>query len=154
MLADGRGGPCGTAAALDLFEKAAAEGHSGAMFALGALYAGGHDLPEDRMTAQRWFRAAAELGHGQAQLMLGRYLAEGVAGEPNPAEARSWFEQAAAQGIEEAQADLAALRGNPAIRAGLRFPNHCRGSGSAIETDGHGMRVIRNHRILWRGCTP
>ena len=74
MLADGRGGPCGTAAALDLFEKAAAEGHSGAMFALGALYAGGHDLPEDRMTAQRWFRAAAELGHGQAQLMLGRYL--------------------------------------------------------------------------------
>jgi TPR repeat protein len=80
------------------------------MFALGALHAGGHDLPEDRLAAQRWFRAAAELGHGQAQLMLGRYLAEGAAGKPNPAEARSWFEQAAAQGIEEAQADLAALR--------------------------------------------
>jgi TPR repeat protein len=76
-----------------------------------ALYAGGHDLPEDRTAAQRWFRAAAELGHGQAQLMLGRYLAEGVAGEPNPSEARSWFEQAAAQGIEEAQADLAARPG-------------------------------------------
>ncbi|HJY47931.1 MAG TPA: hypothetical protein VJ349_04685, partial [Stellaceae bacterium] len=86
-------------------------GHSGAMFALGALRAGGHDIAEDRAAAQRWFRAAAELGHGQAQLMLGRYLAEGAAGEPNPAEARSWFEQAAAQGIEEAQADLAALPG-------------------------------------------
>jgi TPR repeat protein len=78
---------------------------------LGALYAGGHDLPEDRTAAQCWFRAAAELGHGQAQLMLGRYLAEGVAGAPNPSEARSWFEQAAAQGIEEAQADLAARPG-------------------------------------------
>jgi hypothetical protein len=76
---------------------------------LGALHAGGHHLPEDRVAAQRWFRAAAEFGHGQAQLMLGRYLAEGAAGEPNPSEARLWFEQAAAQGIEEAQADLAAL---------------------------------------------
>jgi TPR repeat protein len=79
------------------------------MFALGALYAGGHDVPEDRAAAQRWSRAAAALGHGRAQLMLGRYLAEGAAGEPDPAEARSWLEQAAAQGIEEAQADLAAL---------------------------------------------
>ena len=58
------------------------------MFALGALYAGGHGVPEDRAAAQRRFRAAAELGHGQAQLMLGRYLAEGAAGEPDPVEAR------------------------------------------------------------------
>jgi hypothetical protein len=79
------------------------------MFALGALYAGGHDLAEDRAAAQRWFRAAAELGHGQAQLILGRYLAEGITNEPDPVEARLWFEQAAAQGIDEAQADLAAL---------------------------------------------
>ena len=78
-------------------------------FALGALFAGGHDVPEDRVAALRWFRAAAELGHGQAQLMLGRYLAEGVDGEPDPVEASNWLEQAAAQGIEEAQADLAAL---------------------------------------------
>jgi hypothetical protein len=85
------------------------------MFTLGALYADGHELPEDRAAAQNWFRAAAELGHGQAQLMLGRYLAEGAAGEPKPAEARSWFEQPAAQGIEEAQADLAALHA-PALQ--------------------------------------
>ena len=108
MMVNGRGGARDTGAALQLFEKAAAAGHSGAMFALGALHAGGHDLAEDRAAAQRWFHAA-ELGYGQAQLMLGRYLADGIAGEPNPAEARSWFEQAAAQGIEEAQADLAAL---------------------------------------------
>jgi len=80
------------------------------MFALGALHAGGHDLPEDRAAAQRWFRAAAKRGHGQAQLMLSRYLAHGAAGEPNLAEARQWLEQAVAQGIEEAQTDLSALR--------------------------------------------
>jgi TPR repeat protein len=43
------------------------------MFALGGLHGGGHGLPMDRATAQRWFRAAAQPGYGQAQLMLGRY---------------------------------------------------------------------------------
>jgi len=94
---------------LDLFEKAAAKGHSGAMFALGALHGGGHGLPMDRRVAQRWFRAAANLGHGQAQLMLGRYLGSGVAGESNPVEAREWLERAVAQGVADAQHDLAEL---------------------------------------------
>jgi len=94
---------------VELFEKAAAKGHSGAMFALGALHSGAHDLPMDRATAQRWFRAAAELGHGQAQLTLGRYLAGGVAGERNAAEARLWLERALAQGVTDAEPDLAAL---------------------------------------------
>jgi TPR repeat protein len=58
------------------------------MFALGAMYSGGHNCPVDRAEAQRRFRAAAELGHGQAQLMLARYLRSGVAGERNLAEAR------------------------------------------------------------------
>ena len=80
------------------------------MFALGAMHGGGHTLPMDRMTAQRWFRAAAELGHGHAQLMLGRYLASGAAGKPNPLEARIWLERAVAQGVLDAEADLAELR--------------------------------------------
>jgi uncharacterized protein len=91
--------------ALGLFEKAAAKGHSGAMFALGALHGGGHDLSMDRKIAQRWFRAAAELGHGQAQLMLGRYLAGGVAGERNTVEGLEWLGRAAAQGIADAESD-------------------------------------------------
>jgi uncharacterized protein len=45
-----------TAAALGLFEKAAAKGHAGAMFALGALHAGGHGMPTNR--AARGMRAA------------------------------------------------------------------------------------------------
>ena len=79
------------------------------MFALGVLRGSGHDLPLDRVTAQRWFRAAAELGHGQAQLMLGRYLATGAAGEHDADEARDWLERAAAQGIADAESDLAEL---------------------------------------------
>ena len=95
-------------------QKAAGKGHSGAMFALGVLYGGDHDLPMDRMAALRWFRAAAELGHGPAQLMLGRYLASGPAGERNPVEARDWLESAAAQGITDAESDLAELSANHA----------------------------------------
>ena len=48
MMLNGRGAPRDPAAAQALFEKAAAQDHSGAMFALGALHAGGHNLPADR----------------------------------------------------------------------------------------------------------
>ena len=79
------------------------------MFALGAMFGGGHNLPIARATAQRWFRAAAESGHGHAQLMLGRYIASGAADKPNPVEARQWLERAVAQGILDAESDLAGL---------------------------------------------
>jgi TPR repeat protein len=104
-LADG--GPRSLAGALELFEKAADKENSGAMFALGALNSGGHNLPVDRPVAERWFRATAERGH--AQMMLGRYLVKGVAGELNPVEGRLWLEPAIAQGIAEAEPDLAAF---------------------------------------------
>jgi TPR repeat protein len=92
-----------------LFEKAAGRGHLGATFAVGAMYGGGHEVPMDRPTAQRWFRAAAERGHAYAQMMLGRYLARGLAGERDTARARVWLERALAQGLQEARTDLAAL---------------------------------------------
>jgi hypothetical protein len=41
-------------------------------------------------------------------------------------------------------------RSNPAIRAGLRFPNHCRGSGGAIEKNlqlGHFLGFPATPRI-------
>jgi TPR repeat protein len=88
---------------LELFEKAAAKENSGAMFALGTLNSGGHNLPVDRRVAQRWFRAAAERGHGHAHMMLGRYLVKRVAGELNPVEGRLWLERAIAQGMRRSQ---------------------------------------------------
>ena len=108
--------------ALELFKKAAAKGHAGAMFALGALHAGGHGMPTNRSLAQQWFRAAAELGHGHAQMMLGRYLSSGAAGDQDDEDARVWPERAVAEGIAEAEPDLAALRA-PA-RASLPVIEH------------------------------
>ena len=93
----------------ELFEKAADRGHVGAMFAVGAMHGGGHEVPWDRVVAQRWFRAAAERGHPYAQMMLGRYLARKLAGEQDIEEARRWTERAVAQGLQDAKADLAAL---------------------------------------------
>jgi TPR repeat protein len=79
------------------------------MFAVGAMTGGGHDVPMDRVTAQRWFRAAAERGHPQAQMMLGRYLYRGLAGQRDLAQARVWLEKAIAQGLQEVKAELASL---------------------------------------------
>jgi TPR repeat protein len=108
MLVNGRGGAQDAAAALRLCEQAAAKGHCGAMFALGAIYSGGH-ITVDRAAAERWFRAAAKRGHGHAQLMLGRYLRSGAAGQQNLPEARHWFESAIEQGIVEAEAEVTEL---------------------------------------------
>jgi TPR repeat protein len=79
------------------------------MFALGAMYSGGHAIAVDRAKAEHWFRAAAERGHGQAQLMLGRYLRSGAAGHSDLKQARHWLEMAATQGIVDADAELADL---------------------------------------------
>lgn len=107
MMLNGRGGPVCPAAAVALFEEAAAKGHSGAMFALGAVNAGG--ARADPEAAQRWFSAAAERGHGYAQLALGRYLASTTAGERDLARARFWYNKALAQSIPEAETELAML---------------------------------------------
>ena len=109
MLVNGRGGPRDLAGAVKLFEKAAAQGHSGAMFALGTLHGGGHGLPTTGEPRKNGSARRPKLGHGQAQLMLGRYLANGAGDELNPEEARQWLERAAAQGVADAQHDLAEL---------------------------------------------
>jgi TPR repeat protein len=106
MLLNGRGGERNTEQAIALFGKAAAKNHSGAMFALGAIFAAGRYVAADSQTAQRWFRVAAERGHGHAQSMLGRFLLHGDAGDLT-VEGRMWLERAVAQGITEAEHDLA-----------------------------------------------
>ena len=49
LMLTGRGGPKDHPAALVLFEKAAGRGHVGAMFAMGAMHGGGHEVPTDRV---------------------------------------------------------------------------------------------------------
>jgi hypothetical protein len=109
MMVNGRGGERDHYEAARLFKKAAELGHGGAMFGLGALYGGGHDLPIDRPLALRWFRDAAERGHPQAQLMLGRYLRLGLASPADPDQARLWLQRAIESGVPEAAADIAAI---------------------------------------------
>jgi TPR repeat protein len=108
-MVNGRGGPRDHFEAARHFARAAELGHGGAMFGLGALYGGGHDVPMDRAAAFRWFRQAAERSHPQAQLMLGRYLRLGLAGPPDTEEARIWFKRALDSGISDAATELANL---------------------------------------------
>jgi TPR repeat protein len=109
MMLTGRGGAKDHETALSLFLRAAERGHVGAMFAVGAMYGGGHEVQADRVVAQRWFEAAAGRGHPRAQLMLGRYLARNLAGVQDVKKARRWLERALAQGIQDAKTDLATL---------------------------------------------
>jgi TPR repeat protein len=81
MMVNGRGGPRDSFTAIALFQKAAREGHVGAMFALGVLYSGGHDIPANRSVAQHWFQAAAERGNSCAQVILSRYYPERGGGD-------------------------------------------------------------------------
>ncbi|TIO38146.1 MAG: sel1 repeat family protein, partial [Mesorhizobium sp.] len=49
MLLNGSGGKRSPEAAIQLFRRAAADGHAGAMFALGALQSSGEGLPVDHV---------------------------------------------------------------------------------------------------------
>jgi TPR repeat protein len=114
---NGRGGPRDHFEAARQFARAAELGHGGAMFGLGALYGGGHDVPMDRAAAFRWFRQAAERSHPQAQLMLGRYLRLGLAGPPDLDGARLWFKRALDSGLSEAATELANLNAQQSSHA-------------------------------------
>ncbi|MDT8870631.1 tetratricopeptide repeat protein [Komagataeibacter rhaeticus] len=52
---EGHGGPRDHAGALALYHRAAAAGRAEAMFSLGAMYGGGHDVAPDRAQALHWF---------------------------------------------------------------------------------------------------
>lgn len=92
--------------ALALYHQAADGGSVDALFSLGAMYGGGHDVPEDRVRARAYFEKAAQQGHVLGQLMLGRYLLEGIGGDAQPEEGRLWLQRAAEQGDEKAHALL------------------------------------------------
>jgi uncharacterized protein len=103
------------ARALELYLAAAERGHVGAMFSAGAIYGGGHDVPEDRVKARAWFKRAAERGNGLAQLMYGRYLVRGLGGPANSVEGREWLVRAQGQGVKDAVAELQRLSGEDQV---------------------------------------
>ena len=67
MMADGVGGPKDDVAARGLFEKAAAQGHAGALERMGAFAQAGRGGPEDKDAAKAYYEKAAALGNEDAK---------------------------------------------------------------------------------------
>ena len=91
------GSPEDDAEAVRWFRMAAEQGHAGAQFNLGLMYAEGRGVPEDHAAAADWYRMAAEQGHAGAQTNLGVMYAEGQGVAKDDVEATRWFRKAARQ---------------------------------------------------------
>lgn len=100
----------GTAAAW--YERAAAQGHAGAQFALGMLYyngAGDGSVPRDPERAIRWLAAAGQQGSAYARYLVGRMFREGRGVEKDLEAAEAWCRAAAQQGVAGAQYEVGLL---------------------------------------------
>ena len=97
-------------AAAGWFHRAAEQGHAGAQFNLGLLYAEGQGVPQDSTKAVEWFTKAAEQGNVDAQNNLGVMYLVGEGVPKDIDKAIEWFEKAEKQGNEEARENLNAIR--------------------------------------------
>jgi len=95
--------------ALQEFWTLAQQGHAGAQFNLGVLYARGRGVTQDFTQAARWYRLAAEHGHALAQCNLGVLYEEGNGVVRSDEEASRWYRLAAEQGNAGGQNNLGRL---------------------------------------------
>ena len=101
--------------ALDLFQKAAAAGHTRAQINLGILYLRGLGVPRDVVNARAWLEKAAASGDPQALYTLGRAMDEGSEQiAPDPVRAADLYRRAAEKGHV-----LAGLRYGLALSEGI-----------------------------------
>ena len=91
------------AAVLREWRPLAEQGHAGAQFGLGNMYANGRGVPEDDTEAVRWYRLAAGQGYAWAQLGLGVMYANGRGVPEDGVQAYAWFSIAAVQGDDSAE---------------------------------------------------
>ena len=96
-------------AALQLFRSLAAQGITGAQWALGAMYLEGKGVPRDYAAALMWHRQAAEQGHPLSQYELGTMYDLGLGVSKDQAKAFKWFRRSAEQGYGDAQVNLGAM---------------------------------------------
>ena len=102
------------ARAVELFEKAAAQGHRRAQFNIGLIYLRGQGVPRNLIQARAWLEQAAADGDVYATYALGRAMAESVTPvSADPTRAADLFRQAAEKGHM-----LAALRYGLALAEG------------------------------------
>ena len=86
--------------------KAAARGHAGAQYNLGALYHNGEGVPQDFTMAREWYEKAASQGDADAQYNLAVLCEGGHGVAKNLPRARDLYRRAASQGHEEAATEL------------------------------------------------
>ena len=90
--------------AFKLFEKAAQQGHTNAMYNLCLMYTKGLGTDPSTEKAHAYLKMAADRGHAEAQYNIGIAYARGDAAGFNQSLelAREWWTRAAAQGHEQA----------------------------------------------------
>ena len=89
--------------AIRLFRPLAEQGHAGAQYYVGVMYASGEDVPRDYAEAMRWYRRAADQGYDWAQNNIGLMYLTGQGVARDNGEALAWFRRAAGQGNVNAQ---------------------------------------------------
>jgi len=86
------------AEALQLYQKAAAQGHDRGQFALGWMYANGWGVPKSDAEAVKWFSQGADQGDPVLQAVLGDRYLSGQYIPQSDKEAARWLFRAAFQG--------------------------------------------------------
>ena len=90
-------------------ERAAANGHAGALFRLGVFYDFGEGVKQDYVKAREYYEQAAAKGHAKALYNLGVFYDNGYGVKQDYVKAREYYEQAAAQGHVKALYNLGVL---------------------------------------------
>ena len=103
------GVPKDRAGAAELFEKAAAQNHPGALYNLGILAIENNGVTVDFPKAAKLFRQAAELGYGDAAYALGLLYRNGSGVEKSDEQAALWIGRAAKDGNVPAQVEYAIM---------------------------------------------
>ena len=121
----------------DGFEKAASQGHVGAQFDLGLMYADGNGVPQDSVEAVRWLRKAADQGDARAQSNLGLMYANGSGVPARRGAGGEWYRKAALQGEVTAQFSLGLMyaerrRRGCRSRAGRELVQKAAGQGHTL----------------------
>jgi TPR repeat protein len=98
--------------AFTLFTKAANQGHAGAQYNLGLMYAAGRGVKQDYAQAVAWYQKAANQGYANAQYNLGVRYANGQGVKQDYAQAVAWYQKAANQGDADAQYNLGVMYAN------------------------------------------
>lgn len=98
--------------AVEWYLKAAENGHAGAQFALGLMYAKGQGVSQDDKEAVGWYRKAAGRGHTGAQCNIAWMYENGRGVAQNDKLAVAWYRRAAARGYADAQFALGLMYAN------------------------------------------